>query len=372
MHKSIDSKLKIAINYDNIIFSLQKVGGISLYWFELLNRIRKDRAVVKFYQSPNNNLFIKKIDLTSYQESIIPNKLLRYFPFTKSLKKNSIFHSSYYRVSLQASVANITTVHDFTYEHFSSGLTRKIHSLQKNFAIRRSSGVICVSENTKRDLLNFLPDIEPNRIKVIYNGVGDEFFPLEPDEATEINEEFFQLSDKKIVLFVGDRSSYKNFDKVVQVVKLFPDLSLVIAGGKPFNDSENKILSDLEGRFFSYMGISSKSLNWLYNHAFCLLYPSSYEGFGIPVLEAMKSGCPVVSTNLSSIPEIAGDAAILVDEINVRELAICITSLYDLDFRKSIIDKGLKQAKRFSWEKCFDETMAFYEEVWQREFGDNF
>lgn len=351
--------------FDSIIFSLQKAGGVSVYWFELLKRFQLNE--VQYFEFDNDNIFSSRLDLTTKRESRIPLKILRYLPFQKILPSYFIFHSSYYRVSLQKNIANVTTVHDFTYEYFTKGLRQKIHSWQKNFAIRHSAGIICVSENTKKDLIKFLPGVDLAKIKVIYNGVGDEFHPL---GDIEHNFGFEHLVNQNYILFVGDRSQYKNFDKAIKVVKEFPELSFVVVGGKPFSDQEQRLLAGLGERFHSVKGVSGEALNWLYNHAFCLLYPSSYEGFGIPVLEAMKAGCPVVSTHYSSIPEVAGNAALLVNDITVQALNAEVTKLHDSVFRHELIEKGFKQASKFSWDKCFEETMAFYEEVWQREFGD--
>lgn len=353
------------LNIDSIIFSLQRAGGISVYWYEICNRLVIKDAY--FFESVNKNIFSKKLNIARRNESFLPIGLLRYFPFTKCLTKKTLFHSSYYRVSLQRFVANITTVHDFTYEYYSSGLRKNIHTLQKNFALRHSAGVICVSENTKKDLIEFVPDIDQSRIKVIYNGVGAEFHPLNLFEGDNA---FNHLMGKKFILFVGDRSPYKNFDKAVGVAKQFPELSLVVVGGKAFSAYENDMLFDLKDRYYQFTGLSGDALNWLYNLAFCLLYPSSYEGFGIPVVEAMKAGCPVISTNLSSIPEIAGDAALLVDQPTVDLLCEKLKLLECENLRQSLRQKGFVQASKFSWDKCFEETYAFYQEVWEREFGE--
>lgn len=357
------------IIYDNIIFSLQKAGGISIYWAKLIKRLIKKENDTIFYESENQNIFRKEVNIHTQKESWINLKLLRYLPFIKKLPSQSLFHSSYYRVSLQRDIVNITTVHDFTYEYFRSGLARYIHIWQKGFAIKRSDGIICVSENTKKDLMKFYPGIEESKIKVIYNGVGDEFVKVEnPKEY--LSKEFEVLRDKKYILYIGDRSSYKNFDIAVKVLENLNGYSLVIVGGKEFDENEKDLTIDIQNKIFHFKGISGDKLNILYSNAFCLLYPSSYEGFGIPIAEAMKAGCAVVSTNISSIPEVAGNACLLVDEININHFINAIYKLEKDSFREELIAKGLHQSQMFSWDKCFDETYTFYQEVWNRKFGD--
>jgi glycosyltransferase involved in cell wall biosynthesis len=356
------------IYLDNTIFSLQKAGGISIYWAELIKRLAYKNNNI-FFESENKNIFRNELDIKTQKESSLNIKFLRYLPFIKRVPSRSIFHSSYYRVSLQKNIINITTVHDFTYEYFRSGIARYIHIWQKNFAIKKSDGIICVSENTKKDLLKFYPMIKESKVKVIYNGVGDEFKKVDNPEE-HLTGEFKVLKNKKYILYIGDRSSYKNFDIAVEVLKELSDYSLVIVGGQEFSNSEKEDMQDIENRVYHFRSIDGDKLNTLYNNAFCLLYPSSYEGFGIPISEAMKAGCPVVSTSISSIPEVAGEAALLVDDIKVENFINEIKRIENNEFRNELINKGLKQSKKFSWDKCFEETYSFYKEIHNKKFGE--
>lgn len=352
------------IVYDNSVFSIQRAGGASMYWYELIKRFKKEDNIM-YYDLKNDNIFRKNLDICSEIETTFPIRIVRHLPFLKKITDKSILHSCIYRVSLDKNIINIVTVHDFTYEYFMGWLPKKIHTLQKYFAIRHADGIICVSENTKKDLIKFLPDVDQSKIKVIYHGVSDEFFRLE-NPVFNLIENFPKLENINYIIFVGDRSKYKNFNIVIEVMKQLKDFKLVVIGGKNFTKEEELILSEINERIIHLKGLDSNKLNVLYNNAFCMLYPSSYEGFGIPVLEAMKSGCPVVSTKMSSIPEVAGEAGLLVNEINVENFILEIVKLKDVSFRNEIIEKGLNQSGKFSWDKCFSDTFEFYNKIWKK------
>ena len=358
------------IIYDNIIYSLQKTGGISKYWTELIKRISKKKKIT-FYELENNNLFRKKINIKCLKETGITFKILRYLPFLKELPSRSIFHSSYLRTSLQKNVINITTIHDFTYEYFEKGMPRFIHSLQKNLSIRRADGIICVSDNTKNDLFKFFPNLNKKKVKRIYNGVENTFFQIRNLRQKIINKKLKNLSQKKIILFVGDRrKTYKNFFLTVDIVNLLKkEFVLVCIGGEKINHIEKNLINNkIPGRFYHFTTVSSEKLNQIYNISFCLVYPSLYEGFGLPVIEAMKAGCPVISTKNSSIKEIAKDAAILINKVNKENFVKSINLINDTNLRNSLIKKGLKRSKIFSWDKCAEETLKFYEEIYKIKF----
>lgn len=357
---------------DNIIFQLQGAAGISLYWHELIKRFIRSNETVFFVERHSNtfrNIFRQSLQLRKgnvLRENKIPLFFQRYVNPSLNLPPKSIFHSSYYRTLRQANVLNFITVYDFTYEYYRSGIVRRVHSFQKARAIKRADGIICISENTKKDLKKFYPDIDSERIRVIYLGISDDFFPLKEKK----NDLLDARDDKKVILYLGSRMKYKNFDLAVEVVSSLTEYKLTIVGGGALTKSEVALLRKKLGTRFHYVSsLSPVQLNGLYNIAFCLLYPSMYEGFGLPIGEAMKAGCPVVTTRFSSIPEVCGNACVVLDGSSPDGFAAAIKQLEDERYRKLLVDKGIEQATKFSWDHCFQETLAFYGEVFRHKFG---
>lgn len=338
------------IIYDNIIYSLQKSGGISVYWNMLEESISIEKKLL--YSNASNNIFFKNRANEKYEEKNIFFE--RYRNLSLGLTNPFIFHSSYYRYCKDRTAVNITTLHDLTYELFRNDWKSFIHKIQKKNAVMHSDGVICISENTKQDLLKYYPDYS-GKIKVIYHGYDSNIFK-------NLN----SLCRTKDVLFVGSRVSYKNFIFTVKLLSHFDDLQLVIIGGGELLTKELEILNKmLPNRYKKLDYVSNNELARLYNNSFALAYPSDYEGFGFPVLEAQACGCPVICQPLSSIPEVSGGSCIYVNKDDMYSSIESIKKLFDINYYELIQEKGLENVKRFSWKKTVEETLSFYQEVYQ-------
>lgn len=364
---------------DNIIFSLQKSGGISTLWGEFIICVfgrNKDAISVLEYQNFIQNIVRNDLSV-DFSGQILNNGHKRSLWFERfinpslpSIEEKFIFISSYYRTSSNKKAINVTVVHDFTHEKFHGKVRRLIHSAQKRMAVRNSSGIICISENTKKDLLQYFPEAKDKKIRVIPNGVADQFSKIDNYFSwNEIKGGSGFLDDKKCILFIGQRSGYKNFSNVILAIKEMPiDYNLIVVGRK-FTETEsillNKTLSS--DRYILLSEVSNEKLNMIYNKCFCLVYPSLYEGFGIPILESMKAGTPVIAFNGSSIPEVSGDAAILLDEVTPGKIIQAISTLEDAGTYEKLSLAGIEQAKKFSWKSTMNNYLKFFNELYNDE-----
>lgn len=345
--------MKIII--DNIVFSLQRAGGISTYWFELYSKISRDYNDVLFIDRKNDNIVAKHLIISKKKiiNTGIHNLLLDRFMSIRlrRINENFIFHSSYNRITTNKKGKQVVTVHDFVHERFYTGIRKFLHSYQKGKAIKKADAIIVISENTKRDLLSFFPSVNPDKVRVIYNGVSDDFFPIEH----KVTVDYF--------LFIGAREKYKNFDFAVRAVSQIYNFKLNIVGSVLNKQEINMLDKFIPGRWELYTNIENVMLNELYNNAYALIYPSSYEGFGIPLLEAMKTGCPFIALNTSSIPEVAGNGGVLINKLEIPLFNEAVATI-DKN-REEIIKMGFEQVKKFSWEKCYQETIQVYKDLFK-------
>jgi mannosyltransferase len=338
----------VKIVYDDIIYSLQKAGGISLYWARLETYLKQDIRFV--YPRHEKNIFYQQVKDVEIKKKK-PILFERYKNVTVLEKEPFIFHSSYYRFCKNKNAVNITTVHDFIYELFRCDLKSNIHKIQKKVAIENSEAVICDSESTKNDFISFYPKYK-GIIKVIYLGLSEEYFHLD-------------RKCKNTAVFIGNRTGYKNFEYAVKLIHELPQVNLQIIGGGELTVWETNLLKKYIPNKYEYCrSLSNRELNDKYNEAKFLLYPSLYEGFGIPVIEAQAAGCPVVCCDVSSLPEVAGDAAVYISGKDIDNDLHIISELDNHDYYDHIVERGLNNCKRFSWKKCAEQTYEFYQEVW--------
>lgn len=351
--------------YDNIVFAIQKYGGISVVWQELLQRQQQigdfktkyvDVDNAKFKNYSRNKLQIEDQHII---RTIQYPKLERYVPVRVNADTPFLFHSSYYRYCTNPKAINITTVHDFTYELYIKGIKRLLHSWQKFSAIRHSSAVVCISENTKHDLLRLMPDIDEAKVRVIYNGVSDAYGTINSGQL----EGNLPFPSKSYVVFIGRRDNYKNFDLTVRCVAATVWNLLIV--GSPLNEDESRILDRMlpKNRYVCLSQVPDTQLNVFYNYAAALVYPSSYEGFGLPVLEAQRAGCPVVAYHASSIPEIIGHTPLLMIELSEREFIEKLNLLSNESLMTAVTREGVVNSNRFSWDKMVQQYTELYHEM---------
>lgn len=361
------------IKLDSIIFSIQKQGGISIYWKELILRLRNSSDIhseVVLYQKNNNpnqyeveNLQSTQFLKIKYLRALIPISILRFLPFFNIKSDFDIFHSSYlnYIISFKKKInINILTIHDMGYERnlTQKGFKRWLNLFFKYFALKNVDAIICISEFTQKELNHFYPFCKKKIQKVIYNGVSGDYKQISCDNIN-------RLHNREYILFIGTRYDYKNFKLAVDIVEKLSEYDMVIVGGGKLNKTEIDYLDkNISNRYFHFNSVDNSTLNNLYNFAHCLLYPSIYEGFGIPIIEAMRAGCPFVAYNIESISEITMNSGILLNKTaSVDDFKTEILKLKDDIYRQNIVNYFLEYSLNFSWDKCYTETIKFYEEL---------
>ncbi len=341
----------MSILLDGIIFSLQKHGGISVYFKSLIKSIAKEGIQHTLMLSPEGlNSFGPRnhnSDVEVYRSRFLER--IRNCPTKEGAR---VFHSSYYLLPESKEIPYVVTVHDFVNEKYNVGPKKLAHSHLKFSAIRAAQQIICVSESTRRDLLNYV-EVKPwQELHVIHNGVSEIFHPVRND-----------FNCGNFMLFIGQRSGYKNFKFLLNAMRSLHDIELICVGGGRLLASElNGVDLNIVKRIKHLGYVDDDKLNELYNNAICLVYPSLYEGFGIPVIEAMRAGCPVVSVDCPSVVEVGKDALIVARSDDPKDLAASILRTMSQD-RERIILRGIEIAGEYSWALTHSKTIDVYRKL---------
>ncbi len=234
--------------------------------------------------------------------------------------------------------------------------------------ITAADGTIAISSNTKKDVNQWL-NVDQKKITVVPNGVGSEFSMLDPQAVAEWKQKYAESPEEICLLNVGTNHQRKNIETVLKVVKAIADHNIPIRlwkVGEDFYPEQKQYIeaNNLTKYITLINNPDSEDLIYFYNAADILLAPSLYEGFGLTILEAMACGTPTITANVSSLPEVAGDAAILVEPMDVEEITQAVLRIHqDAAFRQDLIDKGLARVKEFTWKKTAEQTANFYEKV---------
>jgi glycosyltransferase involved in cell wall biosynthesis len=364
------------ILFDHQIFSLQARGGISRYVSGLAEALNLGRmAEAEIFAGYHGSQLLREHRspwIRGHYVPLLPRTLrlrrrLNDFLTRRRLHSQpaDVVHETYFRASSNYPPHNptVVTVHDlihFLYPEVEPGAD-ELRRIQQA-AIARATRIICVSENTKRDLLRCMP-VASERITVIHLGVSFASRPLPPLPSTRRDAE-------RYLLHVGPRQGYKNFDLLLRVLAersaLPENIRVVAFGGGAFTPQEHQRVRELgldPARIIHRTG-DDAALERCYLGASALVCPSRYEGFGLPPLEAMALGCPVVSSRGGSLPEIVGNAALLFDPENTSELMEALVPvLTSPALVNGLRVRGQRRAAEFSWEKCASQTAQVYREL---------
>ncbi len=358
------------IAFDHQIFGWQTYGGISRYAFELARTLAATDEVRVVSPLYVNSYLAHAPDTLKVWGMAVPRvartgRIVRAInaPVTRALLwgfRPDIVHETYYAARSVAPkrARRVLTVYDMIHERFPESFrSSDPTSREKRAAVARADHVICISHQTRQDLIEIF-DVNPDKVSVVHLG-----FTLTAGDAAPAA----SPGDRPFVLYVGNRAGYKNFDGLLQAVATLPRLrdavDIVCFGGGGFSGQETRRIAELglDAARVRQVSGSDVVLVGLYRAARLFVFPSFYEGFGIPPLEAMNFDCPVACSNVSSIPEVVGDAGGYFDPGDPDAIAAVIESLiHDRARRAELIARGRKRLERFSWARCAEQTLEVY------------
>ncbi len=363
---------KIRILYDYQTFHAQRFGGISRYFCEIARhacRIQTQTAVRFSMNQYIHHSGIKGHTPIPMRPYKIMSGMFREINRKASLQAIAkggfdLFHPTYYNPYFLEALQDkpfVLTIHDMTHERFPQYFPGDPTPEYKKLLASKAKRIIAISECTKRDIMEYL-GVPEEKIDVIYHGLDPQ--PLAEGRPAALPDEY--------ILYVGDRRGYKNFGKMVEAFAMLvnggDNLHMVLTG-RPLRHDEKELLArhSVEGRVTLMNDISDTTLAQLYRNARLFVYPSLYEGFGIPILEAFAQHCPVVLSRASCFPEVAADAAEYFDPTSADEMVTAIEHvLTDDSYRHELTEKGTRRLRLFTW----DETARRTEETYMKALQD--
>lgn len=365
--------MKIAIDVSQVVHP----GGVGVYTRNLVNnllKIDKENEYLLFGASLRKYQLLQQPFLGEFTAKFYPLSptliefmfnQLRFPPIDFFTGKIDLFHSSDW-TEPKANCLKVTTVHDLApiiYPEMHDIKIVEVFKRKLKLVKKESKILIAVSSSTKDDLVNKI-GISEEKIKVIYEAVDENFAKTKADESIlkKFNLKSFIISDAL-------KNERKNLGNLLNAFENLQDknLQLILPGESLWGEEKIKTIiekSSLKDKIIMTGMLTLGELKALYKNAVVAVFPSFYEGFGLAILEAMSCGCPVITSNISSLPEVAGDAAILVDPRDTQDIAEAIKKVaYNRSIYYQLKNKGLQQVQKFSWQKTAQETLEVYKEV---------
>lgn len=358
--------------YDGLIYDIyrHRPGGISNFFDQLISLASDAYPSLLTSTRPAHlpHPSGKYLTTARFDSPIRPRRLKPIiqrgiFHLQTQMFMPSIIHPTYYRDPsyFNPKIPLIYTAFDMIHEKWSSQKDpSKVHASLKYKCFSRASAIPCISRSTQADLVELYPHLEDKTSVIYLSGSlsdGNNLFSVHTADPH---------GPLRYFLYVGDRRSYKNFTRALLAFASIksdqPGLQFKIVGA-PLSVDEQDLAEalGLEGKLIVCPDVTRDQLIALYNDAICLVYPSLYEGFGIPILEAMSLGVPVITSNTSSIPEVAGDAALYTNPSDIKEIRdSMLLMLQNMDLRSDLARRGLKRSGLFSWRKTADQYLDLY------------
>jgi glycosyltransferase involved in cell wall biosynthesis len=362
--------MKIA--YDHQTFTNQSYGGISRYFTILADELLKQNQDVGVFAGIHRNNYVEDLPknvVCGYKLAKYPPKFGKVFQSLNhgisqvqmKLWQPDIIHETYYSALpvLNTKAVRVASVYDMIHELYRDQFSKrnKITQWKKN-TFSRVDHILSISHSTKKDLVELF-GIAEDKISVVHLGVDLSVFQTEKSKLV--------VNDRPYLLYVGARSGYKNFSGFIEAFasssQLKANFDVIAFGGGQFNSAEISLIKQLNLDVTHISGDDQK-LTQLYANATAFVFPSLYEGFGLPPLEAMAAGCPVISSNTSSMPEVVKNAGEYFDPNNIESMRTAIEQVvFSEDLRRNLIMAGYENIKSFSWQKCATETLVIYQKL---------